>query len=131
MTNRICKSACHCKRSPVLNWLLKRKLRKLKLGEHQREQLDQMILSTASARHDHLSARGELHSGLAELLSEPEFNRDKAAEVMRTATDHQLDRATKLIDTFGEFYDHLDSRQQAQLRAMWKKRGRCAVRCCH
>lgn len=131
MTNRICKSACHCKRSPVLNWLLKRKLRKLKLGERQREQLDQLILSTASARHDHLSARGELHSSLAELLSEPEFNRDKAAEIMRTATGHQVDRATKLIDTFGEFYDGLDSRQQAQLRAMWQKRGRCAVRCCH
>ena len=131
MNKGTCISTCHGKRAPVLNWFLKCKLRKLKLGERQRGQLDRVILCAASARHDHLSARGELHSSLAELLSEPEFNREKAAEVMRTATGHHVDRATKLIDTFGEFYDGLDSRQQAQLPTMWQKRGHCAVRCCH
>jgi Spy/CpxP family protein refolding chaperone len=126
-----CIPVCHGKRAPVLNWFLKRKLRKLKLGELQRKQLDQLISSAASVRRDRLSAKGELHSNVAELLSAPEFNREKAAEVIRTATAHHIDSATKFIDIFGEFYDGLESWQQEQLQAMWQKRGRCGVRCCH
>jgi hypothetical protein len=131
MNKGTCILGCHGKRAPVLNWFFKRKLRKLKLGDSQRKQLDQLIISAESSRHDRLSASDELHSNVAELLSEPEFNRENAAEVIRTATSHHIDRATKFIDTFGEFYDGLDSWQQEQLQAMWKKRGRCAVQCCH
>lgn len=131
MNKGTCILGHHGKRAPVLNWFIKRKLRKLKLDESQRKQLDKLILSAGSARHDRLSTRDQLHSNVAELLSKREFNREKAAEVMRTATGHHVDHATKFIDTFGEFYDGLESWQQEQLQAMWQKRGRCAVQCCH
>jgi len=131
MNKGTCILGHHGKRAPVLNWFLKRKLRRLKLDESQRKQLDKLILSAGSARYDRLSTRDQLHSNVAELLSKPEFNREKAAEVMRTATSHHIDRATKFIDTFGEFYDGLELWQQEQLQAMWQKRGCCTVQYCH
>ena len=126
-----CMSVCHNKCAPVPSWFLKRKLRKLKLDELQGKQLDRLISSAVSARHDRVSARGELHGNVAELLREPEFNREKATEAIRTASDRYIDSATKFINIFGEFYDGLESWQQEKLQSMWQKRGCCGVRFRH
>lgn len=117
--------------SPLRKWLIGRKLRKLKLDDSQIEKLDALFANARPVRNNHPIANDRVQEYIIEIMAEKAFNREKAAELIRTASDQDANRAIATVEAYGEFYLGLESWQQEQVQRMWKKRRHCASRCCH
>jgi Spy/CpxP family protein refolding chaperone len=124
-------SHCCSKRSPIRKWLIGRRLRKLKLDNSQIEKLDELFANARSASNGHVIANSELQQHISAIMAEDGFNREKAVELVRTIADQYAERATEIVEAFGEFYQGLEPWQREQIRGMWQKRRHCAARCCH
>ena len=122
---------CCNRPNPIRKWLIGRKLRKLKLRDNQLEQLDALIASTRSTGWACGYDSSKVQRSLIALMTEQDFDHDKAAALIRTAADQQVERATQIAAAFGEFYQGLEAWQQAQLQNVLRKRSRCQSRCCH
>lgn len=117
--------------NPIGKWLINRKLRKLKLDASQKEMVDTLFAIASSARKDHAIARSKVQERFTTMMAEEGYDREKAAELIRTAADQHADRATDIADAFGDLYETLEPWQQQQVLAMWQKRRHCRSHRCH
>jgi len=124
-------SACCNRRKPVRRWLIRRRLRKLKLDHNQLEKVDDLIARAGSEGQHRSCFNRALQQHIRDVLTDDGFDRDRAFELIRSAAAQQIERQTELVAAYGEFYQGLDPQQQRQLKAMWKQHRRCRSRCCH
>ena len=78
-------------RNPIGRWLINRKLRKLKLGDAQQEQLETVFELASSARNDRQMFNKEIQDRLSEMMTEDGFDRDRAVELIRRAAARHAD----------------------------------------
>jgi|GEM_PF-1558545 len=118
-------SHCGKKRNSIAKWLIHRRLRKLKLDEQQKEKLDALFATAGSAIKNHKIVKNGVQESFTAMMAEGELDRDKAAELIRTAADQHVDHATEIAEAFGDLYETLEPWQQQQVQAMWQKRRHC------
>ena len=117
--------------NPIGKWLINRKLRKLKLDDTQKEQLETVLEIASSARNDRRFFKTEMQDHLPEMMTEEGFDRDRAVELITTATARQADRAAEIVQAFADLYETLEPWQQQQALAMMQKRRHCRSHRCH
>ena len=121
---------CCRKRSPLRQWLIGRRLRKMKLDDGQVEKLDELFASARTADKESGIGKNELRACISAMITDQAFDREKAAEHINSAVQKRAERMTDIAVAFGEFYQGLEPWQQQQLQALWRKRGHCGSRCC-
>jgi len=124
-------SHCGRARNSIGKWLIDRKLRKLKLDDTQKEKLDALFATAGSAIKNHKIVKSEVQDRFTAMMAEGGLDRDKAAELIRTAADQHVDHATEIAEAFGDLYETLEPWQQQQVQAMWQKRRHCLSHRCH
>ena len=126
-------SNTHCcrKRRPLRQWLIGRKLRKMKLDDDQAEKLDALFASARTADKESGIGKNELRAYIGEMITDQAFDPERAAERINSAAQQHAERMSNIAVAFGEFYQGLEPWQQQQLQALWHKRRHCVSRCCH
>ena len=117
--------------NPIGKWLIKRKLRRLKLDAAQEEKVDTLFAIASSAHKDHVIVKSEVQDRFTEMMVENGYDREKAVEIMHSAADQYADRAIDITDVFADLYKTLAPWQQQQVLAMWKKRRHCRSHRCY
>ena len=118
-------------RNPIGKWLINRKLRKLKLDDAQKDQLESVFELASSARKDRHMFKNEIQHRLSEMMTAEGFDRDRAVELIRTTSTQQADRAAEVVQAFGDLYETLNPWQQQQALDMMQKHRRCRSHRCH
>ena len=116
---------CGRTRSRFGKWLIYRKLRKLELNESQQQQLDTVFDIADSAYQDRRMSRHAVQQHISDVMTAEGFDRDKAIDLIRSASEQQAARAEEVVQAFGDLYDTLSPEQQEQALAMWEKRRHC------
>ena len=117
--------------TPVGKWLINRKLRKLKLNDAQKEQLDTVLEIASSAHQEHQLFNTELQQRFTTMMTEDRYDRKKAEELIRKATNQHAEHAAEVAGAFADLYEILAPGQQQQVLAMWQKSRRCRSHRCH
>ena len=113
---------CCSKRGPLRQWLIGRKLRRLKLDDTQREQLDGLFATASKLKQGKMTVQEELRDRISQMMVDPAFDRGSTAEWIQATAQRYAESTTQLVTAFGEFYRQLEPWQQQQLRSMWEKR---------
>ncbi|HEY0722240.1 MAG TPA: Spy/CpxP family protein refolding chaperone [Gammaproteobacteria bacterium] len=101
----------------------------LALNEVQRSHLDTLRTTLQSVTREMHDARDSSRATLLDLLQQPTIDRSRALALVQERTQEVAERAPTVVVAFADFYDSLDVKQQAELRARiekrWQRRDRC------
>ena len=117
--------------NPIGKWLLNRKLRKLRLDAMQKEKVDALFAIASAAHGDLAIVKSELEERFTMMMAEDGYDRERAAELIRSVAEQHAERATGIANAFADLYEALEPWQQQQVLAMWRKRGHCRSQRCH
>ena len=123
-------TSCRRWHSPLHRWLLVRRLRKLQLDSTQLESLNALLAALPMTGRGQVTGGRELNACISAVMADQGFTREMAAEKIQLAAAEFAERATELFAAFAAFYRNLDTRQQQQLQAWWRKRANRGARCC-
>lgn len=126
-------SNTHCcrGRSAMHKWLIGYKLRKLNLDHDQVEKFEELLDRARLANQQCDNTKSEVQECIGAILTNDDFTLDKAAALIRAATEQYATRAVEIVAELAEFYRGLEPEQQLQLQSLWRKRPHRASRCCH
>lgn len=113
-------------------WIVQRAAKKLDLNEVQRGKLttlvEQLVNSKSVLNESFTNNRQSLH----ELIEADILDRDKAVDLLQSGIHDFEQHATRLIDTFADFFATLDSKQrvvvkrQLATRPLWNRSVACS-----
>jgi Spy/CpxP family protein refolding chaperone len=105
------------------NWMVERISKKLDLDESQRDRLEQLRDRLLSMRERFAEARAQGREAVAELLSSPTLDQDRAQALVEQKTSFVSANSAELIAAFADFSDSLNDEQRGTLLEWLDHRG--------
>ena len=115
----------------VSSWKVRRIVGKLELDAVQESKLNAVQETVGRMRARVAESRQRRDSIIDELLTEKEFNREKARSAITTHYDDVDANSELILDVVAEFYNSLSVSQREKLGELWQRRQSRIRRCWH
>lgn len=108
----------YCQRDPERHsaWLMEKATDELELDTSQQARFKVFVDELSDSRKTMRSQRKQSRETLMSLLEQPSLDRDKSLALVQGHINTVQERAPKLVNSFADFYDTLNSAQRKELR---------------
>lgn len=97
-------------------WMVQRAVKKLALNAVQQEKLTTLVGQVASSKLVLNESFANNRQSLHELIEADILDRDKAVDLLQSGINDVEQHATRLIDTFADFFTSLDNSQRDKVK---------------
>jgi len=99
----------------VVGWIMGRIGRKLRLDSVQRSYLSELFAAMQRTQAFMADIYKDRHGLIAEILAEPELDREKVLQLLIVPERAYRDQLPPLVDVYGRFHDSLSTDQRNRL----------------